>query len=82
MGSIYSVARHTVIYLGDSSNVVGELQTLFTGGYAPGFAVDMNAKYSDTDLKDLYDALETQILSHPWFTRVWVFQELLLSRDP
>ena len=22
------------------------------------------------------------ILEGPWFTRVWVFQELLLSRDP
>jgi hypothetical protein len=33
-------------------------------------------------LADIIQAAENGLLNRPWFSRVWVFQELVLSRDP
>jgi hypothetical protein len=86
MGSIYSVARHTIIYLGDSTettdSIFSEIGSLGTSGNVPLPIDDLHSKYSDAALEALVDGLKTQIIQRPWFTRVWVFQELLLSRDP
>ncbi|KUJ09456.1 HET-domain-containing protein, partial [Mollisia scopiformis] len=68
MGKVYQGARHTTIFLGEAT--------------------------PDSDL--IIDALRDEHLTHnfdkrlpwdsmydrPWFFRVWVFQELMLSRDP
>lgn len=71
MGSIYSLAQHTVIYLGGRSDfsdvVLKDLQGFLTGSTAG---------------PDLLALATSEILSRPWFTRVWVYQELVLSRDP
>ncbi|SCV36268.1 uncharacterized protein FFB14_06007 [Fusarium fujikuroi] len=81
MGRIYSIAHHTVVHLGKSP---------------PGFAklfIDLKAQsqtamhgntpalgqLSLTD--DEIDGMRRDLLSKPWFRRVWVFQELVLSTD-
>jgi hypothetical protein len=42
----------------------------------------LTSKCNDAALEMIYEGLETQILARPWFARVWIFQELLLSHDP
>ncbi|KAE8443981.1 hypothetical protein EG329_001205 [Mollisiaceae sp. DMI_Dod_QoI] len=68
MGSIYDCATHTVIFLGPS-------KTSAKGGIPP-FPRPGHADVSDT----LRDVLE--ILESPWFYRVWIYQELVMSHDP
>jgi hypothetical protein len=86
MGFVYSIARQTIIYLGHSSNEIDTLFTdldyLFTGVRAP-FSVELiDSKHNATALENLGKIIQTQIAENTWFTRVWIFQELLLSRDP
>ncbi|KAH7382773.1 heterokaryon incompatibility protein-domain-containing protein [Cadophora sp. MPI-SDFR-AT-0126] len=75
MASIYSLAQHTVIYLGEQSMesevVFAALQVCHTEK-AP--SVPLHPRY--------FDMAREHILSSAWFTRVWIFQELVLSRDP
>ncbi|ENH62276.1 Heterokaryon incompatibility protein 6, OR allele [Fusarium oxysporum f. sp. cubense race 1] len=81
MGRIYSTAHHTVIHLGKSP---------------PGFEklfIDLKVQSQTTmhgntsDLGQLslaadeIDGMRRDLLSKPWFRRVWVFQELVLSTD-
>ena len=86
MGTIYAVAQHTVIFLGDSTeqtdSIFIELTSLGTTGSVRPPGADLRLKYSEVAFESLTDGFRTQILQRPWFTRVWVFQELLLSRDP
>jgi hypothetical protein len=77
MGSVYSTARHTIIFLGLSSPkcdlVLQTLQTARPFDSASSFTLD-NIAFETT--------VEDDILSRPWFTRTWVLQELVLSLDP
>jgi hypothetical protein len=71
MGSIYSVAHHTVIYLGEGSVDSDAVLKVLRG------------PPEETDARPgLLVLVEREILTRPWFTRVWIFQELVLSRDP
>jgi hypothetical protein len=85
MGSIYSLAHHTVIYLGDSTeetdNIFNELAAF---GKKGGVVIARTGATADqrSKCRHMADGLKTLILQKPWFYRVWVFQELLLSRDP
>jgi hypothetical protein len=71
MDSIYSMAQHTVIYLGERS--VDSDAVLKVLRRPP--------EESDAS-PGLLALAEREILTRPWFTRVWIFQELVLSRDP
>jgi Heterokaryon incompatibility protein (HET) len=74
MGKIYATAQHTVIYLGSLTPLAESVLRAVSTRYSTGSsrtAVDQVVKVAEKDL-----------LSRVWFTRVWVFQELLLSRDP
>jgi hypothetical protein len=86
MGFVYSIARQTIIYLGHSSNEIDTLFTdldyLFTGVRATFSVERIDSKYNITALENLGKIIQTQIAESTWFTRVWIFQELLLSRDP
>ncbi|RFU34236.1 hypothetical protein B7463_g2103, partial [Scytalidium lignicola] len=86
MGSIYSLAQHTVIYLGDASvksdSVFINIGSLLAHSNIPLPLAILASKCDDAAWEILYEGIQTQILARPWFSRVWVFQELLLSRDP
>jgi hypothetical protein len=71
MGSIYSMAQHTVIYLGERSVDSDAVLKVLRGP----------PEESDAS-PGLLALVEREILTRPWFTRVWIFQELVLSRDP
>jgi len=68
MGEIYSMADHTVIYLG----CLNTQDALKLDGWA---STNFEQSHFTPEIADL-------ILSRPWFRRVWVFQELIFSRDP
>jgi len=72
MGSVYATADHTVIYLGEGTSQTDQL---------------LNDLQITHDLHALCNRPETLsavklLLSLPWFRRIWVLQELVLSRDP
>ncbi|KAL2063698.1 hypothetical protein VTL71DRAFT_5503 [Oculimacula yallundae] len=67
MRQIYSFAAFTIIYLGKSNDDCDNA-----------FEAMIVGKYSQEQRQVLY----TQILTRPWFSRVWVYQELVLSRVP
>jgi len=67
MRDIYSFAQHTIIHLGDSNDDCDQV---------------MNAALQGPLPPRLREILALQILSRPWFTRVWIYQELVLSKDP
>ncbi|KAI8229900.1 putative endoribonuclease l-psp protein [Colletotrichum sp. SAR 10_96] len=95
MGNIYSLAKTTVIYLGPLSPGIETIFKAVHGS-KPEF-VTVNAAGNSRialarDLQQLekFDvkagseppaAAIDELLQRPWFTRVWVTQELLLSRD-
>jgi hypothetical protein len=75
MGQIYSCAQHTVIHLGSLSTQ----QTIIFQNLAGKVADPSNLSLS---IPELVYLAEENILNLVWFTRVWVFQELVLSQDP
>jgi hypothetical protein len=72
MGSIYSSAHHTVIYLGPHSGDTSPLDIV----------KQYLANQDPTHMKENMESIALRIMSSLWFTRVWVLQELVLSRDP
>ncbi|KAH8662990.1 heterokaryon incompatibility protein-domain-containing protein, partial [Tricladium varicosporioides] len=73
MGRIYELAQHTVIFLGECDPVTEALiaQSLER------IKLQLNVRRE----VQLFQALQ-RLLEKPWFRRVWVFQEFVLSRDP
>lgn len=72
MGRIYMTAHHTIIYLGPLTTASKVL-------------LDVLSSWSYRDRKVDNHVAENgaaDILQRPWFNRVWVVQELVLSRDP
>jgi hypothetical protein len=83
MASVYAVAHHTIIFLGPSNDQIDSsfdlLQSISrrpTDLIAPTKLPNPNA------LKEVRSTLQKDVLKRPWFTRVWVFQEFVLARDP
>ncbi|KAL2062841.1 hypothetical protein VTL71DRAFT_5913 [Oculimacula yallundae] len=72
MDKIYSVADHTVIHLGPLTR---EVETILK-------ATPSNTSGSVIQSGDIVEIAQRSMLQAVWFTRVWVFQELVLSRDP
>lgn len=80
MGSVYTLAQHTVIFLGPS-HPESDAVIQFIAAQKDWKALTTSP--SAEVLPDELDAvLKSRILCHPWFTRVWVLQELVLSKDP
>ncbi|KAI8195205.1 hypothetical protein KHU50_011000 [Colletotrichum sp. SAR 10_65] len=95
MGNIYSLAKTTIIYLGPLSPGIETIFKAVHDS-KPGFVtVDAAGDSRIALAKDLQQlkkfdvkagseppaAAIDELLQRPWFTRVWVTQELLLSRD-
>jgi hypothetical protein len=77
MGSVYSTARHTIIFLGLSSPQCDLIfQTLQTGR-----SIDSASPFTLGNIA-FETSVEDNVLTRPWFTRTWVLQELVLSLDP
>jgi hypothetical protein len=89
MADIYGIARHTVIYLGGSNDKIDDvfreiaLSELASKGETQRSLTD-GAQRPTLNLKGMEykQLLAEELLARPWFTRVWVFQKLVLSRDP
>ncbi|CZR69412.1 uncharacterized protein PAC_19312 [Phialocephala subalpina] len=43
---------------------------------------DVEERNNDAELQDLCKTIQTHIVDNAWFTRILIFQELLLSSDP
>jgi hypothetical protein len=89
MGDIYGIARHTVIYLGESNDKIDDAfreiaLSEFPSKRETQRSVTDGAQRPTLNVKEMEyrQLLAGELLARPWFTRVWVFQELVLSRDP
>jgi len=84
MGNIYSTANHTVIYLGTSTPEFEKLcRVLSPSLYDPALSRSHLVDEAKASLAtNEIEALRRDLLGRPWFRRVWVFQELVLSADP
>lgn len=92
MGKIYGLAASTIIYLGhlteDAANVLAAITWYATEadneiydeltGTKP--AADGDTEQAEVDA--LVEVASRDLLSRPWFQRVWVLQELVLSKSP
>lgn len=72
MGRIYATAQHTVIYLGPLTTMTESVLRAAASG------ID---KLQIESVDQIVKLAEKDLLKRPWFRRVWVFQELLLSRN-
>jgi hypothetical protein len=96
-GSIYKLARHTIIFLGEETpeskvvmNAVCPPRANFVG--TPGLLSNLlgiqeeeeNLELKSAPMlsKEITELAEKHILQRSWFNRVWVLQELVLSTDP
>ncbi|CAD6446898.1 9d3d13e4-6aac-4073-bae1-552b574167e2 [Sclerotinia trifoliorum] len=80
MGNIYEVATHTIIFLGKTTWEYEEIFELL----GPFFPTQHLLKNSSTtgNQDKLCKDLSRLLSNMEWFKRVWVLQELVLSRDP
>lgn len=86
MGDIYCSAGCTIIYLGPSSPDIEyafhAIQSQFQTSTKRQTSIPENtAQEADLDVEILNNAIHA-ICSRDWFNRGWVFQELVLSRNP
>ncbi|PMD32104.1 heterokaryon incompatibility, partial [Hyaloscypha variabilis F] len=70
MGRVYETAAHTVIFLGEGNPAANSLLSII---------LSHSDDDSPIDDEDRIKALN-YILQSPWFYRVWIFQELVLSK--
>jgi hypothetical protein len=75
MAQIYATAQHTVIHLWPSTDAHGTVLRAVPSNTSGVVGRSLTAS-------GLVELAEGSILKSTWFTRVWVFQELVLSRDP
>ncbi|PMD15176.1 HET-domain-containing protein [Hyaloscypha hepaticicola] len=78
MGFIYTLAQHTVIHLGDYNFDVYLAFRELTGRPLKSW----NGLEDPLQHRVTLRHAARDIISQPWFTRVWIFQELVMSRDP
>jgi hypothetical protein len=70
MGRIYAGAQHTIIYLGPATST--DPESICLTAVRDGARQEQHHRQLDLD----------PILRKEWFTRVWVFQELVFSTSP
>ncbi|PVH72694.1 HET-domain-containing protein, partial [Cadophora sp. DSE1049] len=76
MGKVYETADHTVIFLGECDAKTEEALS----GVVDWLEEDSLA--FDSKINQDGIRIVQELLGRPWFTRVWVYQELVMSRDP
>ncbi|KAE9366245.1 hypothetical protein N431DRAFT_517371, partial [Stipitochalara longipes BDJ] len=75
MGNVYETATHTVIFLGEGERPVESLLSHVLSKSEGGIFTPLGED------EEIITALN-YLLQSPWFYRVWIFQELVLSKDP
>jgi hypothetical protein len=73
MGRVYEVAHHTVIFLGECEAADEAVLINILSCYKRGHVYPER----DEGIRVL-----KQILARPWFYRIWILQELVISHDP
>ncbi|KAF7893640.1 uncharacterized protein EAF02_001178 [Botrytis sinoallii] len=98
MSVIYEVASHTIIFLGETTSETDEMfksllrpiSSSLTKQNKPGLLSNFRASHN-TDTFDLEskEGIESKVhdlirhvLDMPWFRRIWILQELVISCDP
>lgn len=76
MGQVYETATHTIIFLGEGDRS-GESMISRVLARSEGTSFVPIEEHHEDTVEVLH-----QLLSCGWFYRVWIFQELVLSRDP
>ncbi|KAK4222626.1 heterokaryon incompatibility protein-domain-containing protein [Podospora fimiseda] len=79
MGRIYTTANHTVIHLGSLTEEAKSVLTAVPRQYLYFLGV---GKSRPRDENAIVELAKRDILTRPWFRRVWIYQELILSKDP
>jgi hypothetical protein len=72
MGRVHEIAHHTVIFLGERDEASEAVLTKMLSCY------QKRVLYPKPD--EGINVLR-QILGHPWFYRIWILQELVMSHD-
>jgi hypothetical protein len=85
MGRIYGTARKTVIWLGDAADnsdvAINSLRRLGKQQSEHG-ADSLTAEWLQSTFTDHEWRAIAELLKRPWFTRMWIVQEALLSKNP
>jgi hypothetical protein len=80
MGSLFATAQHTIIHLGpptpEAESVLRELSLKTSVN-----RLNLDG-HRNLASKAAHTLVHDHILTRPWFRRIWVLQELVLSKDP
>lgn len=82
MGSIYSTAHHTIIFLGPSSPECDSLMEFLDTQQRRLTRGEEKLTPDTKERLKFRTYVEEHIVNSAWFTRLWVIQELALSADP
>jgi hypothetical protein len=81
MSSIYSLARHTIIFLGPGSPDSNKVME-FLASHDRRLDQQKRLKGKTGIDNNFVSLIQQELLDNRWFTRTWVLQELVLSVDP
>lgn len=81
MREIYSLANNTVVFLGSSSDRIDHMFSPTPKSIRESSARFWQFQGEEKALNDSVDAeIAREIISRPWFSRVWTYQELVLAQ--
>jgi len=75
---VYEKAKEVVVWLGEETNLTGAaIEALkLLGDHGNGARTSEQRKLSASESRGC-----SQLLTHPWWKRVWIIQEISLSRN-
>lgn len=84
MGRVYENATHTIVFLGLGTPGTDFLLDMLKSLKAPQARARNRSFLEQVQhfSKNQFESLTEDILARPWFGRIWVLQELVLSNNP